>query len=108
MIYEIALDSKYANQEFDVQIDGVDKDIHIALRTVQDIILMSVTVDGELLGIPFICFPDQPVLPYPYMVEKLGGNFMFVTENSVYPNYEDFGASCSLYFITSDDLERID
>lgn len=108
MIYEIALEPKYANQEFDVQIDGVDKDIHIALRTVKDIILMSVTVDKELLGIPFICFPGQPVLPYPYMVEKLGGNFMFVTENGVYPNYENFGTSCNLYFITSDDLAEID
>jgi hypothetical protein len=108
MIYEIALDSKYANQEFDVHIDGVDKDIHIALRTVQDIILMSVTVDGALLGIPFICFANLPVIPYPYMVEKLGGNFMFVTENDFYPNYENFGTSCRLYFITSDDLMGID
>ena len=107
MIYSIELNPAYANQEFDVQIDGVDKDIHIALRTVNNITMMSVTVDGELLGIPFICFPNRPVIPYPYMVAKLGGNFMFATEGGNYPNYENFGTSCNLCFITQDFLEGL-
>lgn len=106
MIYQIDLNPSYANQEFDVQIDGVEKDIHIKLRTAYDVTLMSVTVDGELLGIPFICFPNRPVLPYPYMVEKLGGNFIFATENDDYPNYRNFGTSCLLYFVMQDYLQE--
>ncbi len=104
MIYEINLNSSYANQEFDVQVDGIDKNIHVLLQTVYDITMMSVTVDDELLGIPFICFPNYPVIPYDYLVEKLGGNFLFTTENENYPNYENFGTSCLLYFITEDEL----
>ncbi len=114
MSYSISLNSSYANQEFDVQIDGLDKEIHVKLHTAFDVTYMSVTVDNEPLGetgddtvgFPFLCFPNQKVIPYAYMQEKLGGNFVFVTEDDNFPNYENFGTTCNLYFVTLDEMNE--
>ena len=62
-----------------------------------------------LINDEYICpnvpvFSNQGVLPYPYMVSEVGGNFYFITENDDYPNYENFGTTCKLYFLTEDEL----
>lgn len=103
-IYEIDLNPNYANQEFDIIIDEIENSIHILLQTVNDAILMSIFINNEQIGEPFMCFPNQVVMPYPYMVDILGGNFVFRTEDDNYPNYENFGTTCSLYFLTKDEL----
>lgn len=104
--YEIELNNTYANQEFDIIIDGLGRNIHILLQTFQGISLLSVYVNNKQVGIPFICFPNQPIIPFPYMVEIVGGNFIFETQNDNYPNYENFGKTCKLYFLTMDELNN--
>lgn len=102
MIYEIELNNQYANQEFDVNIPGIDANIHVLLQTDENnSLLMSIYVNDLQIGNSFICCPNQQVIPYPYMVEMLGGNFIFETISDNYPNYEDFGDTCRLYFITA-------
>ena len=103
-IYEIELDNSEANQEFDVLIDDIQNTIHLLLQTVNDIIMMSIFVNNEQLGNPFMCFANQPIVPYPYIVDILGGNFIFKTQNNNYPNFENFGKTCLLYFVTKDEL----
>jgi len=76
------------------------------LQSVNDVLMMSVFVNSQQIGIPFICYPNQPVIPYSYMVDILGGNFIFETSEFVYPNYENFGKTCKLYFATKDELEN--
>ena len=105
MIYEIELNNTYANQEFDVNIDGLTVNIHVLLQTTDNnALLMSVFVNNEQLGNPFMCFPNQSVVPYEYMVNVLGGNFVFETVNDCYPNFENFGDTCKLYFVTLDEI----
>lgn len=102
--YSIELNNAYANLEFDVLIDEIQKNIHVLLQTVNNCTFMSIFVNNEQIGIPFMCFPNQLIIPYPYIQEILGGNFIFKTDSDNYPNYEDFGKSCNLYFITQDEL----
>ncbi|MBS6552952.1 MAG: hypothetical protein KH321_03300 [Clostridium sp.] len=102
--YEIELEKTNANQEFDIVIDEIENSIHILLQTVNDILLMSLFVNSEQIGQPFMCFPNQPVVPYPYMQKLLGGNFIFETQDDNYPSYENFGSTCKLYFVTLDEI----
>lgn len=105
MIYTIELDNTYANQEFELALDGIQNTISVLLQTTDEgALLMSVFVNNEQLGEPFLCFANQPVIPYRYMIDILGGNFVFKTENDYYPNYENFGDTCTLYFLTKDEL----
>lgn len=105
-IYAIELNNTYANQEFDVTIEEIENSIHVLLQSVDDVLLMSVYVNNEQIGEAFMCYPNQPVIPYPYMVSILGGNFIFETEDDNYPNYENFGTTCNLYFVTKDELNN--
>lgn len=103
--FEIELNNTLANQEQDVIIEGNSNNIHILLQTDEaGALLMTVSVNNEQLGQAFICFPYQPVIPYAYMQQILGGNFIFETSNSNYPFYADFGKTCKLYFVTLDEL----
>lgn len=105
--YEIELNNTFANQEKDVIIAGNPNNIHILLQTDDaGALLMTVTVNNTQLGQAFMCFPNQPVIPYKYMQEVLGGNFIFETQGSNYPNYADFGKTCKLYFVTLDEIKN--
>lgn len=103
-VYQIELENTYANQEFDVLIDDIQNTIHLLLQTVNNVIMMSVFINNEQIGQPFMCFANQPIIPYPYIIDILGGNFIFETQNNNYPNFENFGKTCFLYFITKDEL----
>lgn len=102
--YQIELNNTYANQEFSISFDEIEDNIHIQLRTVNNCVFMSVFVNNEQVGVPFICLPNTLIIPFVYMQEKVGGNFVFITEDDNYPNYENFGETCNLYFITVDEL----
>ena len=102
--YQIELNNTFANQEFSISFDEIENSIHILLQTINDCTYMSVFVNNEQLGQPFICLPNQLVIPYTYIQEIVGGNFVFRTEDDSYPNFENFGKTCNLYFITNDEL----
>lgn len=102
--YEIELNKNNANQEFDIIVDELENSIHILLQTVNDALFMSVFVNSEQFGEAFMCFPNQPVVPYEYMQELIGGNFIFETQDDNYPNFENFGETCKLYFLTQDEF----
>ncbi len=105
--YEIELNNTYANQEKDVIIPGNQNNIHILLQTDEaGALFLTVSVNNEQLGQAFMCFPNQPVIPYKYMQKILNGNFIFETSRSNYPVYSDFGNSCKLYFISLDEIEN--
>ena len=107
MIYQIELNNEYANQEFDIKVPNSEINRHILLQTTEnDSLLMSIFVDDVQIGQPFICCPNQYVVPYQYMQELLGGNFVFETEKNNYPSFENFGKNCSLYFVTADEINE--
>lgn len=106
--YQIDLNPNYANQEFDISIDEIENSINILLQTtVQNALLMTISVNDEIIGEPFICVPNQAIIPYDYLIEKVGGNFVFITENDNYPSYEDFNNTCNLYFMTLDEIKTL-
>lgn len=105
MKYEIELNNTYANLEFDVNILDSDINIHVLLQTSEaDTLFMSVYINDEQIGQAFNCCPNQFVIPYKYMVEKVGGNFVFETVSDEYPSFKNFGDTCKLYFITMDEI----
>lgn len=102
--YLIELNNTFANQEFSISFDEIENSIHVLLQTINNAVFMSVFVNIEQIGEAFICHPNRLIVPYHYMQKILGGNFVFRTENDNYPNYENFGKTCNLYFITADEL----
>ena len=70
------------------------------------IMLFNLQINNEYVCPHVPCFANQKILPYKYMQSIAGGNFYFITENDEYPNYENFGTSCELYFITEDEIEN--
>lgn len=89
------------NQEFSTTINNIDMTIRIRYA---DIMLFSLQINGEYVCPDVPCFARQGILPYPYMIQEAGGQFIFSTENDEYPTYENFGGSCNLYFT---DLEEL-
>lgn len=106
MSYLIELNNNYANQEFDIMIDDIKNSIHVLLQTVNKALLMTVSVNNTVLGQPFLCCPNTPVIPFKYLQERLGGNFVFETVNNNYPNWENFNKTCNLYFVPLDEINN--
>ena len=98
--YEIELNNSYANQDFDVTIDEINNNFHIYLQTINNLLYLTVSVNDVQIGDPFVCYPNQPVIPYPYIAEQIGGNLIFTCEEDNYPYYENFNVTCRLYFYT--------
>ena len=106
--YQINLNNNYPNQEFDLNINEVENTLNVLLQTtVQGALLMTVSINDEVIGQPFICLPNQAVIPYQYLIDKVGGNFIFETENDNYPEYSNFNDTCILYFVTNDTIAEL-
>jgi len=84
------------NQEFFINLKNRDMSIRIIDR---QLLLLSLSVNNAYLVQNVPCFPNQEVLPYPYMVAEAGGNFVFETENDEYPTWKNFGKTCHFYFV---------
>lgn len=105
MQYEIELNN-LPNQTFTTTINNVDMEVIIKTGGEVDnqITFFALRIDDDYLC-PFVpAFANQGVLPYEYMISEAGGQFFFETENDEYPNWENFGITCKLYFITQDEL----
>lgn len=106
--YQIELNNNYPNQEFDLNIDEIEDTLNVLLQTtVQGALLMTVSINDTIIGQPFICLPNKPVIPYQYMIDRIGGNFIFETDSDNYPSYENFNNTCILYFVTNDTISEI-
>ena len=106
--YKIDLNNNYPNQEFGLNIDDIENTLNVQLQTtVQGALLMTVSVNDNIIGQPFICLPNQAVIPYNYLTEQIGGNFIFETEDNNYPSYENFNDTCILYFVTNDTIAEL-
>lgn len=105
MQYEIELNA-IPNQTFTTTINNVDMEITLKMGGEVDnpIMFFALQKDSEYLC-PYVpVFANQGVLPYNYMIEEVGGQFFFDTENDIYPYWENFNNTCKLYFLTEDNL----
>lgn len=100
--YVFELNNELPNQTFSTTLNNVD--LEVILKTSDDLMLFALKSGDEYIC-PYVpACSNQGLLPYPYMESEVGGNFFFVTENGEYPYYENFGTTCSLYFITEEEL----
>lgn len=94
------------NQQFTLTINNVNMNVDLKAAGDNDnqIMLFALKVNDVFLC-PYVpVFANQGLLPYKYMVSEAGGNFFFDTDADEYPNWQNFGSSCKLYFITQDEL----
>ena len=106
-VYEIELNN-IPNQIFTTTINDIDMEITLKLGGEENnqIMFFALATNNEYLC-PFVpVFANQGILPYPYMISELGGNFIFITDDDEYPNYLNFGTTQNLYFITEDELNN--
>ena len=95
------------NQQFSLTINNINMNVDLKAAASNDnqIMLFAMQINGEYVC-PYVpVFANQGLLPYKYMVSIAGGNFFFETDQDEYPNWQNFGTSCYLYFITEDELE---
>ena len=83
----IQLDNNLPNQKFNISIDnGI---LEVALRTVDNITLMSVSFNGNNIVSSIKVVPNVLLLNYKHLQEKYG-DFIFTTANNEYPFYKNF------------------
>ena len=104
MQYDFNL-QKIPNQSFTTTLNNIDMDITIKLAGENEPVMLFAIQTNNGYLCPYIpIFANQGVLPYQYMINEIGGQFFFDTENDEYPNYEQFGITQFLSFVTLDDL----
>lgn len=90
------------NQIFSVTLNDVG--YRVALRTIQGLTFMSVWANGEPLFYNQICTPNNWVNQYDYI--SVNGKFYFYSLDDEYPNYEKFGITQALYFMTPEEVNE--
>lgn len=90
------------NQVFSITLNGVG--YRIMLRTIQGLTFMSVWVNNEALFYNQICTPNNWVNQYNYI--SVNGKFYFYCLDDEYPNYEKFGITQALYFLTPEEVNE--
>ena len=90
------------NQVFSITLNGVG--YRIILRTIQGLTFMSVWVNNEALFYNQICTPNNWVNQYNYI--SVNGKFYFYCLDEEYPNYEKFGITQALYFLTPEEVNE--
>ena len=89
------------NQSFSFDIDG--KTYDVTLRTTETTIA-DISIDNELAIIGMRVMPYRPIIPYEYLTMG-GGNLFFITKNGEHLNYEEFGISQYLVYLTPPEVE---
>ena len=100
------------NQSFSIRLDDSIYDIRIhALNIVTvdglaipPIMVMDINRDNETILQGQRLVPGYPVIPYRY---KEDGNFVFITDDDNYPDYNEFGLTQFLIFATSAELAEL-
>lgn len=98
-----------ANQNFQIVLDNNQYDI--TLKSCRNsgaigVEVMAITIirNNEIIVSGFRCVPSYPLIPYKYLQE---GNFVFLTQNDMYPDWRLFGVNQYLIYISPTELENI-
>ena len=91
------------NQALFVQLDG--RAYTIALHsTGANVVAVDITRDDVRLVTGARVMPGAPLLPYRY---QESGNFVLVTDDGDLPDYQKFGATQFLTYVTADELDAL-
>lgn len=74
----------------------------VAIRTVFNVSLITITRNGEVVVSSKRCVPSQFLLMKYQMAEF--GNFAFINASNEYPNYVDFGVTTFLAYYSPSEM----
>lgn len=98
------------SQSLSIQLDGNNYDIrlHSCNNTPQTlgtaIMTVSIARNGDSVVDNVRAVPGFPIIGYPYLEN---GNFVIITTNDDYPDYNEFGITQFLIFASQSELEAI-
>lgn len=99
----IELDNTLPNQKFNITIEnGI---LEVELRTVDNITLMSVSVNGNNIVSSIKVAPNVLLIGYKYLQEQYG-DFIFTTTDNEYPYYKNFNNANKLYLLSYDEVKE--
>lgn len=104
----IELNNQYANYELEYTLPNAQNTVNILCQTTpENILLITFSMNNNRLTGPIIATPNQFLIQQNYIINQIGGNFIFQCENNEYPNYLNFNDTCILYFVPVDELEEL-
>ncbi len=90
------------NQKLSIFLDDILYDI--TLKEAAGIIAATIERDGVAVLSGSRVVPGYPIVPYQYLES---GNFVFLTDEGDYPNYEQFGITQFLVYASAAELAVI-
>lgn len=87
------------NQALTIQL--VERLYDISVRDVGGAMAASIDRDGVPVVSSLRITPGTPLLPYPY---QEAGNFLLTTEGDALPDWEQFGITQFLVYVTAEEL----
>lgn len=91
------------NQSFVVYMEGSRYEL-IVKETNLNAMAVTIFRNGSILLNGMRCVTGTPLIPYEYMED---GNFAFITENGEFPNWEKFGRTQFLVYLTRAEVEAL-
>lgn len=93
------------NQSLSIQLDDVNYDFEIrSMPGTSTIMVFDITIDNELIVEGVRAVPAYPLIEYKYLEN---GNFIVITENDDYPDWEKFQISQFLLYASNAEIEAI-
>ena len=99
----IEIDNTLPNQKFSVNTDSGSVDVE--LRTIDGIMLMSVSRNGEYIVNSIRVAPNVLLMGYKYLQEQFG-DFVFTTVDNEYPYFENFNNANKLFWLNYDETKE--
>ena len=90
------------NQALTVELDG--ETYELEFDTCGDILAVSIVRDDQVLFNGLRVVNGTPLIPYTKLAT---GNFIFISSNEDLPNWQEFGTTQVLYFLTEEELAAL-
>lgn len=93
----------HPNMEFSKTVEGVSYFFHLCwFRGIMYVTIEDAT--GAVLAQSVRCINKQWLIPYPAYQKEEKGNFRFEDVNGNYPDYRNFGTTCTLCYYTAEEM----
>lgn len=90
------------NQEFSVTLN--ERFYNFRIVTVDGCAAVTISRDDVVLVQGARMVAGTPLLPYPFLED---GNFVLTTQDGDLPNYEQFGVTQALLYVTADEVTAL-
>lgn len=94
--------SPLPNQSLTIQVAGALYQLDI--KETRGVMSCTIIRDGLIVVFNARMVAGTPIIPYRYLES---GNFVLLTQEGDYPDYNKFGSSQSLVFVTQSEIEEL-